>query len=101
MNTKALKAVIAERELEFTASDGAKQTVVVRLGKPEREPDGPWFCTYVIEGTSFRREFRAAGEDSMQAMLLARSIIVVELEVLAKDQQGHFTWFGQANLGFS
>ena len=93
--------VVAERELEFTASDGSKQPVAVRLGKPRHELGGPWFCAYAIECASFRREFRTAGEVSMQALLLARYTLVVELEVLAKDHHGFFTWFGEANLGFS
>ena len=93
--------VIAKRELEFREEDGSKHAVVVCLGKPVRDGDGPWRCPYLIEGVSFRRLFWAAGEDSMQALVLAQKIVAVELEVLAKDKGGLFTWYGDNDLGLT
>jgi hypothetical protein len=101
MNNGQLGEVVAERELEFIASDGSRQSVKVLLGKPIQEENGPWYCPYLIQGESFHRQFRIAGEDSMQSMLLAQKIIAVELEALARDNRGSFTWFGDANLGFA
>jgi hypothetical protein len=101
MNNGQLGEVVAERELEFIASDGSRQSVKVLLGKPIQEENGPWYCPYLIQGESFQRQFRIAGEDSMQSMLLAQKIIAVELEALARDNRGSFTWFGDANLGFA
>jgi hypothetical protein len=101
MNHDQLGEVVAERELEFVASDGSRQSVRVLLGKPIQEENGPWFCPFVIQANSFQRQFRAAGEDSMQSMLLAQKVIAIELEVLARDNKGSFTWFGDANLGFA
>lgn len=92
--------VIVQRELEFCALDSSKQTVVVCIGRPVRVGDGPWLCPYLIEGASFHRQFRSAGEDSMQALVLAQKTVVVELEVLARDNGGSFTWYGDINLGF-
>lgn len=91
--------IVAQRELEFVC-DAGKESVLVYLGKPVQEKDGPWFCPYVIKAASFLRQFRAAGEDSMQALILALRTIPTELEVLAKDHKGHFTWFGGRDLGF-
>lgn len=66
--------VIARRELEFVTSSN-RETVIVELLKPVKEKDGPWLCHYLIEGESFRKEFRTAGEDSMQALILVFKII--------------------------
>ncbi len=91
--------VFVQRELEFHAPDGLTQTVFVRIGRPVQDADGPWFCPYLIEAPSFRRQFRVAGEDSMQSLILAQKTVAVELEVLAKDNDGSFTWFGDSDLG--
>ena len=96
-----LGEVFAMRELEFHPVDGQTQPVSVRLGKPVQENGGPWWCPYLIEGPSFRLQFRMAGEDSMQALVLAQKTILVELEVLARENQGSFTWLGDSNLGFA
>lgn len=96
-----LTDVIAERELEFVPDRGSPQKVVVRLGALVRDQDGTWWCPYVIEGSSFRRQFRIAGEDSMQALLLTQKTIVVELDALAREHQGSFTWFGEPDLGLT
>ena len=37
----------------------------------------------------------------MQALLLAQKIVAVELEVLARDNGGAFTWFGDSDLGLA
>ena len=91
--------VFVERWLEFRAPDGAAQPVLVRIGRPVKEKGGPWFCPYLIEASSFHRQFRIVGEDSMQALILAQKTVAVELEVLARDNGGSFTWFGSSDLG--
>ena len=96
-----LGEVIAHRELEFTCEHGEKQTVQVHVGQPVQDGSGPWLCPYRIEGSSFQKQFRMVGEDSMQALSLTMKTIRVELEVLAKDKKGSFTWFGGTDLGFT
>ena len=91
--------IVARRELEFVSESG-KESVQVYLGKPVQQKDGPWFYPYLIEGKSFERQFRTAGEDSMQALVLALRTIPIELEALAKKNNGYFTWFGDPDLGF-
>ncbi len=93
--------VVARRELEFSGPDGSKHAVELVLGRPTEEPGGPWYCAYVIEAQPFQRQMRIAGEDSMQAILLALKTIVVELEVLGREHRGTFTWFGEPDLGFA
>ena len=93
------KEVIARRELEFVTSSD-RETVLVELRKPVKEKDGTWLCHYLIKCKSFSKEFRMAGEDSMQALILVLKIIPVELDALAKKHNGHFTWFEGSDLGF-
>jgi hypothetical protein len=101
MTSMPLGPVVAKRELEFRTVDGQTQPVSISLGKPVQDEGGPWLCSYLIEGRSFRRQFRMAGEDSMQALFLAQKTIMVELEVLARANHGSFTWLGDSNLGFA
>jgi hypothetical protein len=99
MKNMPIGDIVAQRELEFV-DDAGKESVQVYLGKPVQERDGPWFCSYLIKAKSFKKQFRIAGEDSMQALILALKTISIELEVLAKKHNGHFTLFGDPNLGF-
>ncbi|MEQ7894077.1 DUF6968 family protein [Xanthomonas arboricola] len=101
MTSMPIGEVFVQRELEFHALDGSTQTTMVRIGRPIQEPDGPWLCPYLIEAPLFERQFRIAGEDSMQALLLAQKIVAVELEVLARDNGGTFTWFGDSDWGLA
>lgn len=101
MKNAPLPDVIAERELEFVPDVGSPEKVLVRLGALARDPDGTWWCPYSIEGASFHRQFRIAGEDSMQALLLTQKTLVVELDALARNHHGSFTWFGEPDLGLA
>lgn len=95
-----IQEIIASRDLEFVDQSGKKQLVKVDLGMPVQEEDGPWFCPYQITAETFECRFRIYGEDSMQALLLALQIVVTELQRLAVQHDGYFTWFGETDLGF-
>ena len=99
-NKMSSEDVIASRELEFSGREGHKQHVHVILGKPIQEPNGPWFCIFQIKSESFETQFRVAGEDSMQSILLTVVAIKAELANLSKKHNGSFTWFGENDLGF-
>ncbi|WP_115005315.1 DUF6968 family protein [Xanthomonas campestris] len=101
MTSIPIGEVFVQRELEFHTPDGLAHAVLVHVGRPVQEADGPWLCPYLIEAPSFRRQFRIAGEDSMQSLILALRTVAVELEVLAKDNSGSFTWFGDSDLGLA
>ena len=88
-----------ERELEFHPASGDPVRVRIRIGRPVREDQGGWSCPYSIQSVSFSKMFRMVGEDSMQALILALKTIQVELEVLAKNNNGSFTWLGASDLG--
>ena len=92
--------MVAERELEFTRTDGSAELCRVVLNRPVQEgSDGPWCCSYSIEAQTFQRKSRAAGEDSLQSLILAQRVLAVELQALAQEKNGSFTWFGQTDLG--
>ena len=93
--------MIAERELEFEDSSGAKRPVFVRIGKPVPSEGGPWRCTYQIVGASSRSsvEERAAyGEDSMQALLRGLQMLGESL-AYAGRAHGRLTFLGLPDLG--
>jgi hypothetical protein len=92
--------VVAERELEFVGSGGSTEACRVTLSSPVQEgSEGPWFCSYSIEAQTFQRKSRAAGEDSLQSLILAQQLLAVELQAFAHEKSGVFTWFGQTDLG--
>jgi hypothetical protein len=101
MEIPPLGNVIATRELEFVNRLGNIEPFAVSVGAPVRIGEGePWCCPYLISGESFQKAFGVFGEDSMQALVLTLQVISTELGCLARDNEGAFRWFGQAELGF-
>jgi hypothetical protein len=93
---------IAERELEFQ-DESDVQKVSVRLRAPQREPDGAWRCSYLIEGlpgTDDARERAAYGVDSMQAIILALVAVGNELATAPESLRRSLRYLGSDNLGF-
>jgi hypothetical protein len=89
--------VVASRELRFTTASAESEAVLVEVHAPVRT-DGTWWCRYEITAGSFSRVFALAGEDSMQALLGSICIISTELDVLAKERRGKFSYFGDGDL---
>jgi uncharacterized protein DUF6968 len=89
--------VVASRELRFTAASGESEGVLVEIHVPVRT-SGTWWCRYEITAESFSRVFALAGEDSMQALLGSICIISTELDALAKERGGQFSYFGDGDL---
>jgi hypothetical protein len=89
---------VAERLLELVSKDGAVEVVMVRVGKPQRANDS-WACTYQIMGETIERTKATHGEDSMQALLLALSVIRVEMEAEAKATGRSVAWIGEKDIG--
>jgi hypothetical protein len=93
----SLGQVIGRRELRFLHSSGHSETVTVSLGAPVQR-DGTWWCPLEIASPSFCCSYALAGEDSMQALLASASILRTELEALARQHKGAFTYFGEKDL---
>jgi hypothetical protein len=62
---------IAERRLAVVGEP--EREIVVRVGKPRRDPDptGDWRCPYLVEGLPDARRRYAHGIDSLQALQMA------------------------------
>jgi len=75
--------VIGERSLELELTgELEKKTILVRVGKPEEEPDGSWITPYEIHGPGPGEVIRhvAYGIDALQALGCALFILPSELE---------------------
>jgi hypothetical protein len=92
--------IIATRALTFARHNGGVESVTVSIGAPIQDREDAWLCPYLIEAESFRKAFRMAGGDSMQALILTLTIISTELEYLAKKHDGVFQYFGDSELHF-
>ena len=93
---------IACRDLLFTHSDGKTEAVSVLIGRPVcTDPEqSEWRCPYAIKGPSLDRRHRAIGGDSMQALILCTQSISAELDLLARDRNGKFSYLGESGLHF-
>ena len=76
-----LGEVIAERRLVARGRHGRPRALVVKFGRPVRSAvnKAPWWCPVEITGIGKPRFFAAAGEDSVQALVLALRAADVKL----------------------
>jgi hypothetical protein len=92
--------VIASREL--TLDGTAKVTVLI--GKPRYEPAPvDWYCPYQTVGVGSGRVRCAYGGDSVQALVLALSLVGAQLYCSAEYEAGRLSWdYGavKGDLGF-
>lgn len=90
---------IATRRLLFRPKRGRRREVVVKIGQPTRSPNpvrsDPWWCPFEVVGLGQRKFSAAAGEDSVQALVLALRGIEVWLLSQAKRAGGKLDWLGE------
>jgi hypothetical protein len=65
---------LASAELSYIAADGTQFDLRIAVGRPYRAAGGEWRCPVAIEGLE-RPLPDMAGEDSLQAMCMALSIV--------------------------
>jgi hypothetical protein len=83
-----MKGLFVTQNFHFLTVDGAEQ-MVLHLGKPVRSRLGGYQCSYeILVGKRSLRTFRAYGEDSLHALLLALSIAPVELDLALRKVGG-------------
>lgn len=77
-------------EREFLVTQGEASTqLTARVYRPTRSRFGEYRCSYdIYMGTKKVRKFTVCGEDSLQALLLALGLIVVEIERLLSKMNG-------------
>ena len=96
---RRLGTIIAERRLRFAAPRRPARTVIVRFGRPVQasrpERGDPWWCPVEITGLGRRSLRPIAGEDSLQALVLALEFVTRILPVEAERIGGHLEWLGE------
>jgi Domain of unknown function (DUF6968) len=96
---RKLGSVIAERRLRFAGPRKRARVVSLRFGQPVRssrpERGDPWWCPVEIRGLGKRSLRPIAGEDSLQALVLAFEFVSRVLPVEAERAGGHIEWLGE------
>lgn len=79
-----------------------ESTVTIKIGKPQRFPDGEedYYCPFQITGLQDEIISYAGGIDTVQALLLAMERIGVILQESDENKMGQLVWVGGDNLGF-
>jgi hypothetical protein len=98
-----LGEVIAERQLRFEAPGEAPRDIVVKVGKPVRDPTAKhetWVCPFQIQGLDREEPMGIFGADALQALLLSVHTIPVELAAYAREAGGRFLQYGEPAGGF-
>jgi len=92
---EALGEVIAERQATFEL-DHRSHVVYLRFGKPVYPPNpaegDPWWCPLQVEGLGSGEIRPIAGEDSLQALLLALRFARDHLQAEAERLGGRVYW---------
>jgi hypothetical protein len=96
MSMDELNDVVAERELERPEEESAR--IVVRIGRPQPDPEMDWTCSYQIRGIGDEQVRTAHGIDAVQALQLCMGMIRADLGALQRSHR--LTWLGEVDLGF-
>jgi hypothetical protein len=96
MSMDELNDVVAERELERPEEASAR--TVVRIGRPQPDPEMDWTRSYQIRGIGDEQVRTAHGIDAVQALQLCMGMIRVDLGALQRSHR--LTWLGDEDLGF-
>lgn len=96
---RRLGRVIAERKLQLVRSRRRAGIISVRFGQPVRarrpRRGDPWWCPVEVTGLSKRSLRPIAGEDSLQALVLALEFVTNVLPVEAERAHGRIEWLGE------
>ena len=94
-----LGKAVAERRLRLVRPRRRAAIVTVRFGRPVRSPrperGDPWWCPVEIEGLGKRRLNPIAGEDSLQALVLALEFVTQLLPLEAERAGAQIEWLGE------
>ena len=98
----SLGDILAERSMQFVATAGWTKPLVVRIGRPVRDPESSraWVCPYQIEGLGSGEVRGIFGADAMQALVLSLHTIPGELAPYTRDPGGTFMHLGQPDTTF-
>ncbi len=103
MDFDTLGEIIATRTLYFVDEGNLRRTVSVLVGKPQPSPDSSAYqCPFQVIGLGSQKTHLARGNDSIQALQSAMSLIGGNLNRLNQELGGKLRWNGDQNgdLGF-
>jgi hypothetical protein len=96
---KTLGPIVCERQLILHAAK-KRYTVRVSIGRPRRAPKAgvgdPWWCPIEIAARRRRTLTCIAGEDSLQAVVLALRIAETKLTLLSREHCDKLSCFGES-----
>ncbi len=85
--------MIAERRLMLITDDGEARDILVRIGKPEPNPDhGDFSCKCQILGFGDSKVHRIYGLDGFQALRLTLRFISTMLNHYRQEAKGRIYW---------
>src|SRR5262245_26499514 len=91
-----LGQVAAERRLTVIPAEGTQYEAVLQFGVPVRAPaaeDGdPWWCCVGCGGLGRRRFLPIAGEDAVQALILALQVSRTMVPIWASEAGSRVFW---------
>src|SRR5437588_10800137 len=79
-----MSEIVATSTLDCVNSLGEHQQVIVEIGRPYRAPEGEWACPVAMRGLHNRLP-DVRGEDSLQALCLAASLVRTLLTGFVED----------------
>ncbi|SDU21760.1 DUF6968 family protein [Halopseudomonas salegens] len=91
-----LSDVIATREIELVLKDGAKETYLVSIARPElAETRDSYVCAHEFLSETFEKIINIHGVDPFQALELSIKSIAPYLEYLERKRGGIFHFSGE------
>ena len=91
--------VIARRSLDYRPKRRPAEKVIVEIGRPSRDPEGPdWYCPYRIAGFGGERVFPVFGVDPLQALILSLAGLSAEMTLWGRKDSA-LRWLGARHLG--
>lgn len=96
----SIAEVVCSRNLEFLESCGSIKKVEVSVYKPVPADGGGFKCEVRIDGLEDKGPPPVNGEDSMQSLVLALSLIGTYLASSDAGRAGQLRWLGMHDLGF-
>ena len=79
-----MSEIVATTTLDCVNPLGERQQVTVEIGRPYRAPEGEWACPVAMRGL-YNSLPDVRGEDSLQALCLAASLVRMLLTGFVED----------------
>lgn len=101
MKTRAIGALIAEREIDLLSEKGnVDRKVLIKLGKPRKIPrQSNYRCHYQIVGVGDEKVRYGESIDGMDALIIALTKIGADLYNSDEALSKRLSWAGGQNLG--